>query len=159
MPSCTGIGRAPSSSMNSRCTCRSVVTIHTEQVHHLLRISVRSNITIRILPTAAGAHAGMRGPFTQLLFAKYEPLVYLLNENSALFIEEKAEVKGYDAIVRSLDQNSLDAEQSKAVITRLGEALSASGCANDAHKLLLGRDLQVPLVPLDESAPVQGQSS
>ncbi|GGU35606.1 hypothetical protein GCM10010178_29770 [Lentzea flava] len=32
--------------------------VHVEQVHHLLRMAVRSGITIRIVPAAIGAHAG-----------------------------------------------------------------------------------------------------
>ncbi|GAA3678623.1 helix-turn-helix transcriptional regulator [Lentzea roselyniae] len=124
--------------------------VHAEQVHHLLRTAVRSNITIRIVPAAIGAHAGMRGPFTQLTFAKYEPLVCLRNENSTLFVEEKAAIKGYEAVVRSLDHISLDAERSRAVIARLGEALSAGGCANEGHDWLASQD---------DSAHTQGESS
>lgn len=51
---------------------------HVEQLHHLLRMAVRSNIVIRVVPAAIGAHAGMSGSFTQLASAKYEPLVWLL---------------------------------------------------------------------------------
>ncbi|RAS59221.1 hypothetical protein C8D87_11581 [Lentzea atacamensis] len=83
------------------------------------------------MPAAIGAHAGIRGPFTQLTFAKYEPLVCLRSENSTLFVEDAAAVEGYAAIVRSLDRCSLDADQSKAAITRLGEALSATDCSNE----------------------------
>ena len=48
---------------------------HQEQVHHLLRMAVRPNVVIRIVPTAIGAHAGMDRPFTRLTFDKYEPVV------------------------------------------------------------------------------------
>ncbi|GGU35613.1 hypothetical protein GCM10010178_29780 [Lentzea flava] len=66
-----------------------------------------------------------------MTFARYEPLVCLRNENSTLFIEDTAAVEGYDAIVRSLDRCSLDAEQSKAAIARPGEALSATDRLNE----------------------------
>ena len=42
----------------------------------------------------------------------------------------KAAITGYESVVRSLDRNSLDAEQSNAAIAALGEALSVNGCAN-----------------------------
>jgi hypothetical protein len=106
-----------------------------------------SSVTIRIVPAAIGAHAGMRGPFTQLTFAKYEPLVCLRNENSTLFIEDTAAVEGYDAIVRSLDRCSLDADQSKVAITRLGEALSATDRSNERT------------IPQADSVRVQGESA
>jgi len=121
--------------------------VHVEQVHHLLRMAVRLSITIRIVPAAIGAHAGMRGPFTQLTFAKYEPLVCLRSENSTLFIEDTAAVEGYDAIVRSLDRCSLDADQSKEVIARLGEALSATDRSNERT------------MPQADSVRAQGESS
>lgn len=121
--------------------------VHVEQVHHLLRMAVRSSVTIRIVPAAIGAHAGMRGPFTQLTFAKHEPLVCLRSENSTLFIEDAAAVEGYDAIVSSLDRCSLDADQSKAAITRLGEALSATDRSNEGT------------IPQADSVRAQGESA
>lgn len=133
--------------------------VHVEQVHHLLRMTVRSSITIRIVPMAIGAHAGMRGPFTQLAFAKYEPLVCLRNENSTLFIEDSAATKGYDAVVRSLDMCSLDAEQSKAAISRLGEALSAGGCASEGREEFLVGERLKPLAQQGDWASVRGEYS
>lgn len=102
---------------------------HVEQVHHLLRMAVRSNIVIRVVPTALGAHVGMSGSFTQLTSEKYEPLVRVELENSTLFVEDKAAVQGYETVVRSLGQISLDEEESKTLIAALGEELSAEGPA------------------------------
>lgn len=48
---------------------------HRERVHHLPRMAVRPQVTIRIVPTAIGAHVEMDRPFTRLTFEKYEPLV------------------------------------------------------------------------------------
>lgn len=92
---------------------------HVEQVKRIGRMANRRYITVRIVPVAAGAHAGMSGPFTQLEFPKYEPLVLLENENSCLFIEAKDAVKSYGAVVRALDAVSLSEAASTALITRL----------------------------------------
>lgn len=100
---------------------------HVEQVHHLLRMAVRSNIVIRVVPAAIGAHVGMAGPFTRLTSAKYQPVVCVDLEYSTLFIEDKLAVQGYETVVRSLGQISLDEEESKALIAALGEELSAEG--------------------------------
>jgi hypothetical protein len=102
---------------------------HVEQVHHLLRMAVRSNIIIRVVPAAIGAHVGSGGSFTQLTSEKYEPLVCVELENSTLFIEDKGAVQGYETVARSLDQISLDEEESKTLIAALGEELSVEGPA------------------------------
>lgn len=109
--------------------------VHVGQVHHLLLMAVRSNVTIRILPTAVGAHAGMSGAFTRLTFPAYEPLVFLEHENSTLIQEEKAAVESYQEIVHSLDRSSLNEEQSKTMLLQLGERLSAADSSGPARHL------------------------
>lgn len=95
------------------------VDMQGEQARHLLRMATRANITIRIVPADSGAHAGLSGPFTQLSFAKYNPLVWVEGENFSLIIEERAAVKGYETIVDALGHTSLDEDQSTARITDL----------------------------------------
>jgi hypothetical protein len=95
---------------------------HQEQVHHLLRMAVRPQVTIRIVPTAIGAHVGMDKPFTRLTFEKYEPVVCVECETSTAFIEDEASIEAYGEVVRALGESSLDAVESKALIAGLGEA-------------------------------------
>ncbi|MEU3645181.1 helix-turn-helix transcriptional regulator [Lentzea sp. NPDC034063] len=85
---------------------------HITQLHHLMRMASWTKIRILIVPAKAGAHAGIAGPFTQLTFPKYPPLIWLTTENSSLFVEEEHAVKGYQAVVRALDEISLDDDQS-----------------------------------------------
>ncbi|MGW4208530.1 DUF5753 domain-containing protein [Lentzea sp. NPDC004789] len=92
--------------------------VQVEQLQHLLFCGNRQNFAIRIVPAVAGAHAGMNGSFTKLHFERHEPLVWLQNENSSLFVEEESAVAGYAAVVRRLDEISLDVQQSKAMIAR-----------------------------------------
>lgn len=112
---------------------------HVGQVHHLLLMAIRSNVTIRIVPTVIGAHAGMSGAFTSLTFKTYEPLVFLEHENSTLIEEDKAAVDGYQEIVRSLDRASLDAEASKMMLVQLCERLSAADSSGHAGHFLSSR--------------------
>ncbi|MFJ5991451.1 helix-turn-helix domain-containing protein [Lentzea sp. NPDC092896] len=98
--------------------------VHVSQVHHLLLMGVRTNITIKIVPTAVGAHAGMNEAFTRLTFRAHEPLIFLEHERSLLIEEDQEAVEAYQQVVRALDHVSLDAEQSKTVLCRLGESLS-----------------------------------
>ncbi|MCX2948996.1 helix-turn-helix domain-containing protein [Lentzea sp. NEAU-D7] len=100
--------------------------VHVGQMHHLLLMAVRRNVTIRILPTAVGAHAGMSGAFTRLTFCAHEPLVVVELENSTLIEEDKDSVEGYLQVVRSLDRAGLDEERSKMVLLQLAERLSTA---------------------------------
>lgn len=97
---------------------------HVSQVHHLLLLTVRTNVTIRIMPTVVGAHAGMCSPFAQLTFPAHEPLVFVELENSTLVEEDKDSVQGYQQVVRALDRASLSAEESKMTLIQLAERLS-----------------------------------
>jgi hypothetical protein len=90
-----------------------------EQLHHLLRMSVRPYIDIRIVPTSAGAHAGFGGAFDLMKFDRYEPTVFLDTENSTLIVESAVAVKAHSEVLTSLGTIALDAEQSRERITEL----------------------------------------
>jgi transcriptional regulator with XRE-family HTH domain len=90
-----------------------------DQLLHVLAMAQRSYITVRIVPTAIGAHAGVSGSFMQLQYAKFEPVVYLEGENSSLFLEDKASLATYAEVLKLIDRQALDAEQSKELITSI----------------------------------------
>ncbi|GLZ31130.1 hypothetical protein Lesp02_33180 [Lentzea sp. NBRC 105346] len=87
------------------------------QLHHLLRMLVRPNIILRVVPAAIGAHAGSTGEFCMLKFEKIEPVVYLDSLNSSLFLEDKASREIYTKVLEALDQVALGQEQSRRLIT------------------------------------------
>ncbi|SER77662.1 hypothetical protein SAMN05216188_115133 [Lentzea xinjiangensis] len=99
--------------------------VHAGQLFHLLLMASWSNIDVRVVPTALGAHAGLSGPFTSLTFENYAPLVWVETDNSSLFVEGKEAIAGYDSIIGLLDETSLDATESKALLARLHEELEA----------------------------------
>jgi hypothetical protein len=106
--------------------------VHAGQLLHLLHMANWQNVTIRIVPAALGAHAGLAGPFTHLSFAKYEPLVWVQTENSSLFAEAKDAIQGYDKVIRALDENSLDEDDSTDLIVRLCDGSRAADRAEYA---------------------------
>lgn len=65
------------------------------QLHHLLGVSEQPHVTLRVVPLAAGAHAGLRGPFLVLEFADDPALVFVENHGTGLFLEEEAELSAY----------------------------------------------------------------
>lgn len=89
------------------------------QLTHIHVMLVRQYLTFRIIPTAIGAHSGMSGSFTQLSFDKFEPVVFIESENSGLFLEDKRSLASYADVLKRLDQDALDAEQSRRLITTM----------------------------------------
>lgn len=70
------------------------------QIDHLRSLARRSNIQIKVLPFAVGAHAAMAGAFRVLEFDDPEDpdVVYLESHVGALYLEEPAEVDEYRRI-------------------------------------------------------------
>ena len=48
----------------------------SDQLHHLLRMSVRSYLTLQVVPAALGAYTAMTGAFTLMEFAEFKPVAY-----------------------------------------------------------------------------------
>jgi transcriptional regulator with XRE-family HTH domain len=67
------------------------------QVKRLIEAGRRPNITLQVLPNAAGAHPGLNGPFAILGFAERGDLDVVLAENltSSLYFEDLRELKRY----------------------------------------------------------------
>ncbi|MGH3833730.1 MAG: helix-turn-helix domain-containing protein, partial [Pseudonocardiaceae bacterium] len=78
--------------------------VMSDQLHHLLRLSMRPFLTLRVVPAALGVHAAMTGPFTLMEFADFKPVVYLENETSCLFLETLEEIEAYQRILGVLAQ-------------------------------------------------------
>jgi predicted XRE-type DNA-binding protein len=89
------------------------------QLNHINVMLVRRYISFRIVPIAIGAHAGMAGSFVHLSYDKYEPVVFIESQNSGLFLEDKGSIATYAELLKRLDQEALDAEQSRRLITSL----------------------------------------
>lgn len=90
-----------------------------DQLLQILAMAQRPYITVRVVPTAIGAHAGAAGSFVLLNYEKFEPVVYTDGDHNSLFLEDKASVTRYTRILKSLDHQALDPEQSKDLITDL----------------------------------------
>lgn len=99
--------------------------VMSEQLHHMLRMSVRAHIAIRVVPTALGAHAGSAGSFTLLESSEYKPVVYLEGETSGVFLEKPEEIASYRAVFKSLASAALDEGESKDLIAKVAIDLYA----------------------------------
>lgn len=97
--------------------------IMSDQLHHLLRMSVRPNIDIRVIPDAVGFHAGQR-PFHFMEFTEIAPVVHVENETSVVFEEGKATVGAYRKVIGKVAATALDREESRRWISTLATELS-----------------------------------
>lgn len=100
--------------------------VMSEQLHHLLRMSVRRYITLRVVPASAGGHAGIAGAFQLMDFASFKPVVYLDSQTASLFLEEPEEIAAYRGILRALADTALDEGQSRELIGKLATDLYPS---------------------------------
>jgi transcriptional regulator with XRE-family HTH domain len=89
------------------------------QLLHLLTMTVRPYLTIRIVPIAVGAHAGVAGSFTRLMYEKFEPVIFVEGGRTGLFLEDRDSLTYYDAVIERLDQLALDEVQSRELITSM----------------------------------------
>jgi transcriptional regulator with XRE-family HTH domain len=105
--------------------------VMSDQMHELLRMSVRPNLTLRVVPASIGAHAATSGHFTLMEFADFKPIVYLDSETSSLFLEEPEEIFAYKGILASLEDTALSERQSRDVIARMATELYADRDSHD----------------------------
>jgi transcriptional regulator with XRE-family HTH domain len=96
-----------------------------DQLHHLLRMSRRSYLTLRVLPAALGGHAGIAGPFMLMEFTEFKPVAYLDSETACLFLEKPEEITAYRRILAALAETALEEGESRQLIAALATGLSA----------------------------------
>lgn len=85
----------------------------SDQVHHLLRMTVRPHVEIRVVPEACGLQGAFK-PFQILEFDEFNPVVYVEHLNTVVFVERKDTVTTYRNILAALDGVALDEHASRA---------------------------------------------
>ena len=102
-----------------------------QQLFHLLEAQHLPNVSIRVLPLAAGPHrASVTGEFTILDFltegAYPEPTtVYMESRTGALYLDRPHEVQIYNEIWASLATKALSEEESSKLITAIMREMNA----------------------------------
>ncbi|QWF81718.1 helix-turn-helix domain-containing protein [Amycolatopsis sp. CA-230715] len=107
--------------------------VMSEQLHHLLRISVRPNVSLRIIPASVGAHAALVSSFIFMEFTDIRPVVHIETDTSSLFLENKEETATYRRILTSLAKTALPEAQSRDLISSLAVELYQDREDPDEH--------------------------
>ena len=107
--------------------------VMSDQLHHLLRMSVRSYLTLRVVPASLGAHAATAGPFIFMEFAEFRSVTYLESETSSLFLEKPAETQAYRRILGALADTALGEGESRELIATVATELYADREDHDDH--------------------------
>ncbi|MEU8266328.1 helix-turn-helix transcriptional regulator [Sphaerisporangium sp. NPDC049002] len=97
-----------------------------DQLEALLISARRPNVTIRILPYSAGAHAGLEGAFTVLSFAEeVDPdVAYVEGTAGEVYVESSEQVDRYKVAFERICDAALPPDESIGLITDTKELFS-----------------------------------
>lgn len=96
------------------------------QLNRLVEVARKPNVTLQVLPNAAGAHPGLNGPFTILGFAGDDDPDVVLTENltSSLYFEDKRELRRYQWAFNQLTAIAASPRASVTLLKKAAKELS-----------------------------------
>lgn len=95
----------------------------SEQLHHLLRISVRPDLSLRVVPAGEGPQFARCGAFSLLEYADYPAVLYREDPVEGVLSDDQSVVDPYRAMISALSAASLDRQQSRDLITSVADEL------------------------------------
>jgi hypothetical protein len=94
--------------------------VMARQLRQLIEAATtQPNVTVRVIPFTAGAHAASEGPFAIIEFGVEPGAVLLEGKTADLFLEEPNEIAGYQDTARTLLRSALGADDSIALIEQM----------------------------------------
>src|SRR5260370_20240229 len=95
--------------------------IMRDQLAHIADVFALPNVTVQVLPYAAGAHPAMLGSFTLMQFPDPadRDVVYMEAETGALYLEKPEDVARYSLMIDYLRAQALGPAESRALIAHL----------------------------------------
>jgi len=96
--------------------------IRRNQLRHLLDLSERDNVTIRLISVNSDGHSGLIGPFMVIEFELTPPVVHIELSRSGVFLSNETETAPYTDLLARFPSISMDeADSLRAIETMLGE--------------------------------------
>lgn len=102
-----------------------------EQMLHLLFQGGRPQCSIRVVPTSAGGRGVASGSFHIFNFPEGAPVVHVEHETTGGFLESRAELEAYRAVLNRVASVALDEGQSRDLIARIASDYERQGVAQD----------------------------
>jgi len=90
--------------------------VMSDQIDHLLEMSGRANISLRIVPSGIGYHPGLIGPFDIYEFADSPPIASVEHVSSTAFLHEESQTTGHKHDAKVLRGLALSEEASQALL-------------------------------------------
>jgi len=90
--------------------------VMSDQIDHLLEMSGRANISLRIVPSGIGYHPGLIGPFDIYEFADSPPIASVEHVSSTAFLHEESQTTGHKHDAKGLRGLALSEEASQALL-------------------------------------------
>ncbi|MQY23293.1 helix-turn-helix domain-containing protein [Nocardia macrotermitis] len=103
------------------------------QIHHLYKLSARPNISVRVVPLAAGGYLGLQtGPFVLFEFPGFptpslmhNPVVFLENYVGAVYLDKPAEIELYADALAAIAAVALSETKSRKLLRQIEREYSA----------------------------------
>lgn len=97
--------------------------VRVEQLRHLQKVSRLPNVTLQVIPFAAGAHPGMPGSFVVMKFVEDvgQDIVYIESMAGDLFLESETDVSRYTVVFEHLRAIALSPAETIGLIARCAE--------------------------------------
>jgi transcriptional regulator with XRE-family HTH domain len=89
------------------------------QIRRLAELAARPNITIQIVPDAAGAHPALEGAFVILDFPEDPSLVYTVTTTESVWLEKPEDYERYGLIFSHVMASALSPDESVRHLTSL----------------------------------------
>jgi hypothetical protein len=91
----------------------------SNQLHHLLRLSVRPDLSLRVVPIGHGVHPGRHGGFTLLDYPRHPPVLYREDRSEGVLSDDHLDVGLHRSAAGALTAAALDEPQSRELIGRI----------------------------------------
>lgn len=98
-------------------------TVLVDQLHHLLRSSARTTVSLRVVPISVGAQAGLAGDFCLLEFDEFSPVVYRAGEPNGRLTDSQRDVELHQDILADLAAIALCENESQELIAAIAREL------------------------------------
>lgn len=100
--------------------------VMVDQLRDLTTLAERPNIDLRIVPSGAGWHPGLEGPFELVESVDRNPVVQLETRRSSLFFHRPEDTELYQEAVSTVCQVAMSADQSSALIADVIERMEST---------------------------------